>query len=153
MRETDLAAYAHQDVPFERLVEELNPARSLSRNPLFQVMLALQNVPEAEWELPGLRVAPLPPIAEPPARFDLSFSLAERRAADGSPAGLGGGILYAADLFDAATVRSLGDRLVRVLEQIAADPGTRLSEIDVLDADERVRVVEEWNDTGRPVGA
>ncbi|WP_190078798.1 AMP-binding protein, partial [Streptomyces daghestanicus] len=127
------------------------PARSLSRNPLFQVMLALQNVPEAAWDLPGLRVTPLPPIAEPPARFDLSFSLAERRGADGAPGGLGGGILYAADLFDASTVRSLGDRLVRVLEQIAADPQVRLSEIDVLDADERARVTEEWNATGRPV--
>ncbi|MDH6220984.1 amino acid adenylation domain-containing protein [Streptomyces pseudovenezuelae] len=153
VRETDLAAYAHQDVPFERLVEELNPARSLSRNPLFQVMVALQNVPETEWELPGLRVAPLPPIAEPPARFDLSFSLAERREADGSAGGLGGGILYAADLFDASTVRSLGNRLVRVLEQIAADPQVRLSEIDVLDADERALVVGEWNDTGRPIGS
>ncbi|MEV0643415.1 amino acid adenylation domain-containing protein, partial [Streptomyces sp. NPDC050619] len=153
VREADLAAYAHPDVPFERLVEELNPARSLSRNPLFQVMLALQNVPEAEWQLPGLRVTPLPPVAELPARFDLSVTLGERRAADGSPAGLGGGILYAADLFDESTVRSLGDRLVRVLEQVAADPQVRLSEIDVLDADERARVVGEWNADTRPVGS
>ncbi|WP_190078808.1 AMP-binding protein, partial [Streptomyces daghestanicus] len=129
------------------------PARSLSRNPLFQVMLALQNVPEAAWDLPGLRVAPLPPVTELPARFDLSFSLAERRGADGAPGGLGGGILYAADLFDASTVRSLGDRLVRVLEQIAADPQVRLSEIDVLDADERARVLTEWNGETRPKAA
>ncbi|MFE0135718.1 condensation domain-containing protein, partial [Streptomyces sp. NPDC059037] len=152
VRETDLAAYAHQDVPFERLVEELNPARSLSRNPLFQVMLALQNIPEAEWQLPGLRVTPLPPVAELPARFDLSVTLGERRAADGAPAGLGGGILYAADLFDESTVRALGDRLVRVLEQVAADPQVRLSEIDVLDEGERALVVGEWNATARPVG-
>ncbi|MEV2250527.1 amino acid adenylation domain-containing protein [Streptomyces sp. NPDC050147] len=152
VREADLAAYAHQDVPFERLVEELNPARSLSRNPLFQVMLALQNVPEAEWRLPGLRVTPMPPAAAPPARFDLSVSLGERRGADGSPAGLGGGILYAADLFDESTVRALGDRLVRVLEQVAADPEVRLSEIDVLDAGERARVLEEWNAGTRPIG-
>ncbi|MEV0119910.1 amino acid adenylation domain-containing protein, partial [Streptomyces sp. NPDC050844] len=151
VRETDLAAYAHQDVPFERLVEELNPARSLSRNPLFQVMLALQNIPEAEWQLPGLRVTPLPPVAELPARFDLAVTLGERRGADGSPAGLGGGILYAADLFDESTVRALGDRLVRVLEQVAADPQVRLSEIDVLDAGERARVVGEWNAGTRPV--
>ncbi|MFH8491098.1 amino acid adenylation domain-containing protein [Streptomyces longisporoflavus] len=152
VREADLAAYAHQDVPFERLVEELNPARSLSRNPLFQVMLALQNIPEAEWQLPGLRVTPLPPAAAPPARFDLSVSLGERWGVDGAPAGLGGGILYAADLFDEATVRALGDRLVRVLEQVAADPQVRLSEIDVLERDERARVVEEWNAGTRPFG-
>jgi aryl carrier-like protein len=79
VRETDLAAYAHQDVPFERLVDELNPARTSSRNPLFQVMVALQNVPEARWELPGLDVEAVPPQSAPPARFDLSVTLNERR--------------------------------------------------------------------------
>ncbi|UXY31771.1 non-ribosomal peptide synthetase [Streptomyces sp. HUAS TT20] len=151
VREADLAAYAHQDVPFERLVDELNPSRSLSRNPLFQVMLALQNVPEAQWDLPGLRVAPLPPMQAPPARFDLSVTLAEERDADGTPAGLGGGILYAADLFDEDTAQRLAQRLARVLEQIAATPQLRLSDIDVLGEAERARVVEEWNDTARPL--
>ncbi|WP_344486870.1 amino acid adenylation domain-containing protein, partial [Streptomyces amakusaensis] len=153
VRETDLSAYAHQDVPFERLVDVLSPVRSLSRNPLFQVMLALQNVPEARWELPGLEVAPLPPASELAARFDLSVDLVEERDAEGGPAGIGGGILYATDLFDAATVEGLARRLGRVLEQVAADPDVRLSEITVLDEVERSWVVSEWNDTALPVEA
>ncbi|MGP4092466.1 condensation domain-containing protein, partial [Streptomyces sp. KR55] len=153
VRETDLAAYARQDVPFERLVDELNPARSSSRNPLFQVMVALQNVPEARWELPGLEVEAVPPLSAPPARFDLSVTLNERRGVDGSPAGLGGGILYAADLFDDATVQSLAGRLARVLQQIAANPQIRLSDIDVLQETERSQVIRHWNDTARTVPA
>ncbi|MFE7122057.1 condensation domain-containing protein, partial [Streptomyces sp. NPDC057654] len=100
LRERDLGAYAHQDIPFERLVEELNPTRSMARNPLFQVMLSAGNVPEARWELPGLLVSPLPPFSAPPTRFDLALTFTERRTEDGSPDGLDGGILYAADLFD-----------------------------------------------------
>ncbi|MFF3327914.1 condensation domain-containing protein, partial [Streptomyces sp. NPDC002889] len=152
VRETDLAAYAHQDVPFERLVDDLNPSRSLSRNPLFQVMLALQNVPPAQWELPGLQIRPAS-TGSLPARFDLSVELAEQRDAAGAPAGIGGGIQYAADLFDEVTVRGLADRLVRVLEQVAADPAVRLSQIDVVDDAERSQVVEGWNATARPVSA
>ncbi|MER7188408.1 AMP-binding protein, partial [Streptomyces hyaluromycini] len=136
-------------VPFERLVDELNPARSASRNPLFQVMLALQNVPRTEWELDGLEVHGVPPVADPPARFDLSVTLGERRSEDGAPAGLGGGILYAADLFDESTVRGLAARLARVLEQVAADPQLRLSDIDLLEDSERTTVVQTWNDTAQ----
>ncbi|OPG09970.1 hypothetical protein B1R27_04710 [Streptomyces sp. GKU 895] len=153
VREADLSAYAHQDVPFERLVDEVNPERSASRNPLFQVLLALQNVPEALWDLEGLVVEQIPPLADPPARFDLSLSLSERRSEDGSVDGLRGGILYAADLFDEATVRALAGRLVRVLEQVAADPELRLGAVDVLEADERATVVERWNGTASEVEA
>ncbi|MFJ2960657.1 amino acid adenylation domain-containing protein, partial [Streptomyces sp. NPDC087270] len=153
VRESDLAAYAHQDVPFERLVDELNPARSAARNPLFQVMLALQNVPEARWELEGLWVEQVPPVEDPAARFDLSVDLSERRSGQGAPAGLGGGILFAADLFDEGTVRRLAERLVRVLEQVAADPELRLSGVAVLDEGERSAVVERWNDTASEVDA
>ncbi|MER7923550.1 amino acid adenylation domain-containing protein [Streptomyces sp. NPDC096057] len=151
--ESDLSAYAHQDVPFERLVDELNPARSAARNPLFQVMLALQNLPEAQWDLDGLTVEAVPPTQAPAARFDLSLSLNERRSAGGAPAGLGGGILYSADLFDERTVRRLAERLARVLEQAAADPQVRLGELELLDAAERSAVVEEWNGTARDVDA
>nr|ALK27915.1 non-ribosomal peptide synthase [Streptomyces sp. DSM 11171] len=151
VRETDLAAYAHQDVPFERLVDVLSPSRSLSRNPLFQVILSVQNLPEERWALPGLEVAPVPQGADAAARFDLSVTLAEERGEDGSPAGMAGGILYATDLFDEGTVRALGERLVRVLEQVAADPQVRVSEIDVLETVERSRVVSVWNDTARDV--
>src|SRR4029077_9859043 len=89
VRDTDLAAYAHQELPFERLVELLNPARSLARHPLFQVMLAFQNTPEASFELPGI-VATLEPVVINTAKFDLLFNLNERRAADGSPEGIEG---------------------------------------------------------------
>ncbi|WP_239101878.1 condensation domain-containing protein, partial [Microbispora amethystogenes] len=149
VRETDLAAYAHQDVPFERLVEELNPTRSLSRNPLFQIMLAVQNLTPTVWELPGLRGESLQLGAEA-ARIDLSVTLVERRD-DGEPSGIGGMILYAADLFDEETAQALARRLVRVLEQVAADPSVRLSELEVLDEAERRAVLGEWNDTATPV--
>ncbi|MFE5924223.1 condensation domain-containing protein, partial [Streptomyces sp. NPDC056468] len=153
VRESDLSAYANQDVPFERLVDELNPARSAARNPLFQVMLALQNVPKARWELQGLWVEQVPPAEDPAARFDLSVDLSERWSDGGAPAGLGGGILYAADLFDEGTVRGLAERLVRVLEQVAADPELRLSDLDLLNEAERASVVEEWNATASEVDA
>ncbi|MFJ2833708.1 amino acid adenylation domain-containing protein [Streptomyces sp. NPDC087263] len=147
VREADLAAYSHQDVPFERLVDVLSPARSLSRNPLFQVMLAVQSAAPEEWDLPGLTVGTLPSTADPVARFDLAPTLVERRDGAGAPAGLGGTLLYAADLFDEGTAAQLASRLVRVLEAVAADPGVRLSEIAVLGEVERARVVEEWNAT------
>ncbi|WP_369212912.1 amino acid adenylation domain-containing protein, partial [Streptomyces flavofungini] len=147
VRATDLAAYAHQDVPFERLVDELNPTRSLSRNPLFQVMLALQNVPEVAWELPGVTVAPAPLPTELAARFDLAFSVVERRDGRGAPAGLDGEILYATDLFDEGTAHALAERLTRVLAQVAAEPGLRLSEVDILTEAERTRLLGHWNDT------
>ncbi|MFE5924186.1 amino acid adenylation domain-containing protein, partial [Streptomyces sp. NPDC056468] len=150
VRESDLSAYENQDVPFERLVDELNPARSAARNPLFQVMLALQNVPEARWDLEGLAVEQVPPEVAP-ARFDLSVGLSERWSDSGAPAGLDGGILFAADLFDEGTVRGLAERLVRVLEQVAADPELRLSGLDLLDVAERASVVEEWNATDQPL--
>ncbi|WP_456154183.1 non-ribosomal peptide synthetase, partial [Streptomyces jumonjinensis] len=150
VRAADLGAYTHQDVPFERLVEELNPPRSLSRNPLFQVMLALQNTPPAEWRLRDLEVTPTE-FSTPVARFDLAVNLSERRDEHGAPAGLDGGILYATDLFDEGTAQALSERLVRVLDQVAADPQLRLSEIDVLTPAERSSVIEEWNATARPV--
>ncbi|MEU2794859.1 AMP-binding protein, partial [Streptomyces sp. NPDC007100] len=87
------------------------------------------------------------------ARFDLSVMLGERRDGDGAPAGLGGGIVYAADLFDRETVEGIAARLARVLEQVAANPKIRLSEIEVLSRTERSQVVEEWNDTAQPVSA
>ncbi|MFD7551820.1 amino acid adenylation domain-containing protein, partial [Streptomyces sp. NPDC059816] len=152
VREMDLAAYAHQDVPFERLVDDLNPTRSLSRNALFQVMLLLQNLPAPSWELPGLTVRAREAVA-PPARFDLSFTLTERRDSAGGAAGIDGDLAYQTDLFDESTARGLVDRLTRVLTQVATDPGTRLGRLDVLDGPEQRAVVEEWNDTGRTLPA
>ncbi|MFI6553989.1 non-ribosomal peptide synthase/polyketide synthase [Streptomyces griseus] len=146
VREGDLAAYAHQDVPFERLVEELNPARSMARHPLFQVMLTLQNNESATLDLPGLDVRP-EEIGGGAVRFDLSFDLTERFTADGSPDGLDGVLDYSADLFDEATARRINERLLRVLHAVADDPDRSLGAIDVLGPQERRRVLEEWNDT------
>ncbi|WP_157433238.1 condensation domain-containing protein, partial [Actinomadura rifamycini] len=153
VRETDLAAYAHQDVPFERLVEDLNPARSLARHPLFQVMLAFQNIPDgdAPLDLPNLQVRPLMAAESVTAKFDLSLTLSERRDESGAADGIEGGIQYATDLFDPETADALARRFVAVLQQVAADPDVPVSEVDVLSADERRLVVEGWNATGRPV--
>ncbi|MDL4819442.1 non-ribosomal peptide synthetase [Actinomadura opuntiae] len=114
VREADLGAYAHQDVPFERLVEVLNPVRSLARHPLFQVMLTLQNNPEPSVELPGLNVA-VEPVDPGVAKFDLEFLLED--APDG---GLAGTLEYARDLFDAGTAERLTGWYLRILEQVAA---------------------------------
>ncbi|MBE7245955.1 MAG: amino acid adenylation domain-containing protein, partial [Actinomycetospora chiangmaiensis] len=151
VREGDLAAYANQDVPFERLVEVLNPVRSLSRHPLFQVMLALQNNAAARLEgWPGLSVRE-EPFARHGAKFDLSLGLVEERGADGSPAGIGGVLEYATDLFEAQTAAAMAERLVRLLEQAVADPDTRIGALDLLGAEERHRLLEGWNDTARPL--
>ncbi|MDN3356469.1 non-ribosomal peptide synthetase [Actinomadura sp. DC4] len=153
VRETDLAAYAHQDVPFERLVDELGPERSLARHPLFQVNLTFQNAPKGPaWELPGLTVRPERGGTRA-AKFDLSFDLAERRDGDGTPGGIDGVIGYAADLFDRATAERLAERLVRVLEAVTADPRITVSQVGVLDDTERRQVVQEWNRTRTPVSS
>ena len=155
VRETDLAAYAHQDLPFEHLVEALSPARSLGRNPLYQVMLTFQNIPQgkqATWDLPGLRATTVGTEIGV-ARFDLVFTLRERRDAAGAPAGIEGAVLYSADLFDGGTVRALASRLTAVLGQLATDPGLRVSQVDVLSLAERRQIVHEWNDTTTPVPA
>ncbi|MGW2256074.1 amino acid adenylation domain-containing protein, partial [Kitasatospora sp. NPDC001660] len=150
VRETDLAAYAHQDVPFERLVEVLNPVRSLARHPLFQVMLAFQNNAEATLDLDGLRATALP-VRLSAAKFDLLFSLEETFTAEGGPAGLTGVLEYSADLFDRATAESLGDRLGRLLAAVTADPEQPVAAVEVLTEAERAHVLGTWNDTARPV--
>src|SRR5258708_23684654 len=106
-------------MPFERLVEVLNPARSLARHPLFQVMLTLQNNAAASLELAGLGSA-FEPVASASAKFDLSVSLAEQRGADGRPAGIAGVVEYATDLFDRASVAALAGRPVRPLAAAVA---------------------------------
>ncbi|MEV5606564.1 non-ribosomal peptide synthase/polyketide synthase, partial [Streptomyces sp. NPDC052299] len=150
VRETDLAAYANQDVPFERLVEVLNPERSLARHPLFQVMLSFQNNAEATLQLDGLHIAP-EQVTVDGAKFDLSFQLAETFGADGAPAGIDGRVEYATDLFDRETAQELSARLVRLVGELVSDPDRRLSSVDVLTADERHRILVEWNETAREV--
>ncbi|MET8560980.1 amino acid adenylation domain-containing protein, partial [Streptomyces flaveolus] len=150
VRDRGLGALTHQDVPFERLVEELAPARSMSRHPLFQVLLALQNNADARLALPGLDVSILPP-AHTPAKFDLAFTLRERFTDDGEPDGLYGDVTFAVGLFERGTVEQILQRLLRVLEAVTENPERQLSRIDLLDADERERVLVRWNDTGRVV--
>jgi amino acid adenylation domain-containing protein/non-ribosomal peptide synthase protein (TIGR01720 family) len=149
VRATDLAAYGHQDVPFERLVEELSPERSLARHPLFQVMLTVDTLSTGRWGLAGLQTDVLPHSTDA-ARFDLSVSITERRDDTGSCAGIVGGIHYAVDLFDESTVRRLADRLARVLDQVAADVHIRVGQLEVLDPSERSAVTVGFNDTAAP---
>ena len=151
VRATNLAAYGHQDLPFERLVEVLNPARSLSRHPLFQVMLALQNNAPVSFELPGLS-ARFEPVATASAKFDLSLSLGEQRAADGAPAGIAGVLEYATDLFDRASVEALAARLVRLLEAAVAEPERAIGSLDILARrGARSTILRGWNDTARAI--
>ncbi|MFD7631893.1 amino acid adenylation domain-containing protein, partial [Streptomyces sp. NPDC059851] len=149
VRAADLAAYENQDLPFERLVEVLNPARSLARHPLFQVWLALDNTPDETLDLPGLGIA-IEPTADSLSKFDLLLSLRERHATDGTPAGIEGIARYNAALFDHATVESALERLARLLRASVAEPGMPISRADLLSEDERHLILSEWNDTGRP---
>ncbi|MFF4379835.1 amino acid adenylation domain-containing protein [Kitasatospora sp. NPDC001547] len=145
-RETALKAYEHQDIPFERLVEVLDPARSMGRNPLFQVMLVLQNNTRPELSLPGVRAAFEPPAADS-VKFDLNFFLAEQQDALAAPTGIDGFLEYSADVFEPATAEALVARLVRLLDQVARDPGLPLGRLDLLSAQERRQVLTDWNDT------
>ncbi|WP_343574516.1 amino acid adenylation domain-containing protein [Mycobacterium sp.] len=150
VRQRSLAAYEHQDVPFEVLVERLNPTRSLTHHPLVQVMLAWQNLPgEAGDPAAGLRlgdlsVTPLP-VDTHTARVDLSFSLAERWTSAGEPAGIGGAVEFRTDVFDAASIDALIERLQRVVAAMTADPDRRLSSIDLLDEVEQARLADWGN--------
>ncbi|MCC9312196.1 amino acid adenylation domain-containing protein, partial [Kitasatospora sp. RB6PN24] len=145
-RQAGLGAFEHQDVPFEKLVEELAPVRSLARHPLFQVMLTVQNTASVALGLPGLRIDPLAG-GTGAAKFDLELSVGEVHDAAGSPAGLQGSLIAAADLFDAGTAERFAGWLLRVLETVAAEPRTRLSAVRVLDGAERERLLTAWNDT------
>jgi nonribosomal peptide synthetase DhbF len=148
VRTVDLAAFAHQDVPFERVVEVLNPVRSLARNPLFQVMLTM-GVGEGQYvvlNLPGLECAAVP-TASGLVNMDLVFDLYEARGEGGAPAGIKGELRFALDLFDEATAESIAARLVRVLAAVAADPQRRISDLDILAPAERQQLVVHWNDT------
>ncbi|MFE0179201.1 condensation domain-containing protein, partial [Streptomyces sp. NPDC059002] len=174
VRKTGLSAFKHQDVPFEKLVEELAPARSLARHPLFQVMLTVQNnqrtvlasgqtPSEAPSETPSETPSDTQSRTRPgagagsgsegreagtrAAKFDLDVSVREVFDAQGAPAGLRGSVTAAADLFDVASVECIAARLTQVLDQATADPGRALSSIRIVDEAERRRVLTDWNDT------
>ena len=130
VRQRGLAAYEHRDVPFEVLVDRLNPTRSLTHHPLVQVMLGWQNLPwhssapAAGLSLGDVQVTPLP-VDTHTARMDLVFSLAERFTEAGEAAGIGGTVEFRTDVFDAASIETLIERFERVLMAMTADPGLR----------------------------
>ncbi|OLR93075.1 non-ribosomal peptide synthetase [Actinokineospora bangkokensis] len=145
VREVDLAAFSHADVPFESVVERVNPARAVGRNPLFQVMVGHHAGTDAV-PLPGATATPVG-FATTTAKFDLVFSFAEH-AGTGR---LDCTLEYATDLFDHDTAVRLGERLTALLAAVVADPGARLDSVDLLTADEREQVLVGFNDTDREV--
>jgi amino acid adenylation domain-containing protein len=148
VRDVALEAYVHQDLPFEKLVEELDPDRDLGRNPLFQVAFALQNAPMQSLELPGLTLEPAP-LESGSTRFDLEVHLWEPahglRSLWQSQEGLSGFISYSTDLFDKGRINRLVGHFQTLLEGIVANPDARLSDLPLLTTAEYQQIVVEWN--------
>jgi pristinamycin I synthase-2 len=149
MRPAVLAAYTHQDVPFERVVERLQPTRSAARHPLFQVVLSYQDF-TAEARLAGLAVT-RQPVDFGVAKFDLTFNLVDQRDAGADLAGIDGDLEYDLDLFQPATAESLVDRLLGLLRSVVADPELPIGRFNLVGDAERRRLLREWNDTRHPV--
>ncbi|MGW7688470.1 amino acid adenylation domain-containing protein [Streptomyces asiaticus] len=146
VRERTLDALAHQDIPFESLVDSLRPARSMSHHPLVQVMLSWQTTTEETLDLPGIEAAPVVKSTGT-ARMDLVLLAHEHLAADGTPGGIDGGIEYNADVFDPETVRTMLRRLRQVVLAMITDPDLPVGDVDLLTPAERHRVLREWNGT------
>jgi amino acid adenylation domain-containing protein len=146
VREGTLGAYAHQDLPFEKLVEELQPRRDLARSALFQVMLGLENAQPEPWRVPGLAATPLA-VDLGAARFECTFFLAE------TAGGVGGHLEYNRDLFDRTTAARLVAHLGNLLAGAAEAPETPLSRLPLLSPAQERQLVGEWNDTARQVPA
>jgi amino acid adenylation domain-containing protein len=150
VRDVALEAYAHQDLPFEKLVEELHPERNLNQNPLFQVVFALQNAPMSALELPGLTLSPLPFDTET-TRFDLEFHLWERTPQNGlwvnSSEGISGFVIYSTDLFDDSTITRMLGHFQTLLESIVAHPEQRIADLPFLSEAERHQLLVEWNNS------
>ncbi|MEW6735520.1 MAG: condensation domain-containing protein, partial [Acidobacteriota bacterium] len=140
VRETALAAYAHQDLPFEQLVEELQPKRDLSHAPLFQVAFILQNAPMPTLEIPGLKLQPIE-IDSGTSKFDLTFSLTE------TPQGLNGQLEYNTDLFDVSTITRLLNHYRVLLESILVDTTQSIVELPILSESEQRQLLVAWNNT------
>ncbi|MEH2342111.1 MAG: amino acid adenylation domain-containing protein [Nostoc sp.] len=140
VREVALGAYAHQDLPFELLVEQLQPQRDLSYTPLFQVMFVLQNAPMSALELPGLTLTPLESNSDS-AKFDLTLQMTETEE------GLVGSLEYNTDLFEEKTIHRMAGHLQTLLEGVVANPQQHLSELPLLIDSERHQLLREWNNT------
>ena len=140
-RATAVGAYAHQELPFEKLVEELRPPRDLSLTPFFQVLFELQNAPQSEIKLPGLALRALS-AGTPPAKFDLSLTVFLH-----PEGGLFAGVSYARELFDATTIDRLLAHYATLLAQVGASPDGPIGEMALLSAAEIQQTFVEWNDT------
>nr|WP_249354685.1 non-ribosomal peptide synthetase [Rhodococcus sp. USK13] len=136
VRVVDLGAYAHAEVPFEKVVEALDPPRSTAHSPLFQVLLEFQNVEQSDLSLPDVEVTGID-LGATIARFDFQLTVSEEYDDEGSQSGIRAAFSYATDLFDADTVAELADRFVRMLGAVVDDPSVRLGNLDILDAFER----------------
>ncbi|WFA91321.1 non-ribosomal peptide synthetase DhbF [Bacillus subtilis] len=150
VREVNLAAYDNQDLPFERLVEVLNPARSRATHPLFQIMLAFQNTPDAELHLPDMESS-LRINSVGSAKFDLTLEISEDRLADGTPNGMEGLLEYSTDLFKRETAQALADRLMRLLEAAESDPDEQIGNLDILAPEERSSMVADWQSVSEKI--
>ncbi|MFF4016045.1 amino acid adenylation domain-containing protein [Streptomyces sp. NPDC001843] len=149
VRAGNLVAYDHQDLPFEQLVEVLNPHRSAARHPLFQVMFAAQNGIADDFALPGLEVSPQP-VVTGTAKFDLSFKFDAQGGRSRGPQRIEGDLEYSLDLFDRETAERISASLVRLLRDAVARPGVPLGRLAVLDPAEHRLLVIDRNDTDAP---
>ncbi|MBM3852642.1 MAG: amino acid adenylation domain-containing protein, partial [Verrucomicrobia bacterium] len=143
VRRVTLDALAHQDVPFEKLVQELRPGRTLGHTPFFQVMFVLQNAPLGELRLPNLTATPVE-VDTGTAKFDLTLALEE------SAGVLIGRLEYNLDLFEADTIERFARRYVRVLEQFVTNPAVRVAEVELLEGEESAQLLRSWTATARP---
>ncbi|MGG1027321.1 non-ribosomal peptide synthetase DhbF [Bacillus subtilis] len=150
VREVNLAAYDNQDLSFERLVEVLNPARSRATHPLFQIMLAFQNTPDAELHLPDMESS-LRINSVGSAKFDLTLEISEDRLADGTPNGMEGLLEYSTDLFKRETAQALADRLMRLLEAAESDPDEQIGNLDILAPEEHSSMVTDWQSVSEKI--
>ncbi|MEU2037101.1 amino acid adenylation domain-containing protein [Nocardia niwae] len=151
VRRRDIEAFGHADVPFERLVELLDPVRSRAHHPLFQTMLTFQNLAPATLELPALMVSALD-FTLPLAKFDLELTMVPHED-ERTPLGISAAFTYSTDLFDEATVAGFARRLCAILATVADAPDRAVGEIDLLDAAERSAILVHWNSTRHPVPA
>ncbi len=147
VRETTLGAYGHQDLPFERLVEELRPERHLDHAPLFQVLFVVQNAPPGALHLPGVEVEPVI-VESGVAKFDLTLTF--REEPDGALRGI---VEYSRDLFDRTSAIRLGEHFATLLAAAVADPSRRVTELPFLAMAERHQMLAEWNDTPAELAA
>jgi amino acid adenylation domain-containing protein len=141
VQQVALGAYAHQDLPFEKLLEELNPERDLSRSPLFQVMFIFERTHSLTWELPGVKVTPLEVHRKGISNFDLTLSLTE------TATGIQGGIEYNTDLFEPETIERMVGHFHTLLTGIVANPAQQIANLPLLTPAEQQQILIEWNQT------